>query len=315
MKKKAFTIPEILIFMTIVGVICVMMITIIRPNDKYYKYGYYNAYYVLATAGYNILEDAMDKKNSGSVDTYPVEDIAFPKEAKDLCKKLALNPDTSLSGPDEDYGYINTTTYNCKTQFIAKKNPTDSDFAKGKESFKSTNSMRFFIGAKDNTGAPFNIEVPDAINGGSVNILFYLIWVDLNGDRGPNTAKIANNGRLPDIVPFAMTTTGKLMPLGYPTVDKTYMVSRIKYPTDAKTDYSTVDNYYVSQMKAYGNKEYPSIDVMSIRSSWNTFTTGTDLKVSSKYVPKETAQDTHCVPGSETDPSPCYVVIEEMKAF
>ena len=315
MKKKAFTIPETLIFMTIVGVICVMMITIIRPNEKYYRYGYYNAYYVLATAGYNILEDARARRESDNPNVYPVEDRVFPQNAKEMCKKLALKPTVSASSSDEDYGYINATTYNCTSNFIAKKNPTDTDFEKGKESFKATNSMRFFIAAKNAMGEPFDISVHDQIGGGSIPVNFYVIWVDLNGDRGPNTANVANNGRMPDIVPFAMTTNGKLVPLGYPTIETTYLSARVKFPNDSREEFSTVDSFRNIQMKAYGDEEYPNLDMLSIRDSWNDFVSGTAMAVPTKYMPKPVAQDAKCTPASATEMSACRVEVEEVKAF
>ena len=61
---KAFSIPELLIVIGITGVICAMMLTVVKPTDKYLPYAYYNAYYTLATAAYNIKEDARDLQNT-----------------------------------------------------------------------------------------------------------------------------------------------------------------------------------------------------------------------------------------------------------
>lgn len=315
MKKKAFTIPETLIFMTIVGVICVMMMTIIKPNQKFYRFAYYNAYYVLATAGYNILEDARARRESDDPSRYPAADRIFPEDVKEMCKKLAQNPDMQAGTSDENYGYINATYYKCSSNFIAKKNALDSDFGKGKESFKATNSMRFFLAAKDALGNPFSMNVNDPIGGSAVPIEFYLIWVDLNGDRGPNTAKIASNGRLPDIVPFAMTTTGKVVPLGYPTVDTTYLSARVKFPNDSKDAFSQIDNFYNIQIKSYGDKEYPTLDVLSVRDTWKNFVSGTAMEVPAKYIPNTAAQDAKCTPASSAEMSACRVEVEEVKAM
>ena len=90
MNKNAFTIPELLIFLTIVGVISVFMLTIIKPGEKYLPYAYYNAYNTLSTAVFNIREDANDLNMSDTNNTEKPEDKVFPGANNDFTTSSAL---------------------------------------------------------------------------------------------------------------------------------------------------------------------------------------------------------------------------------
>lgn len=306
MNKRAFTIPEILIFMVIVGVICTLMMTIIKPNEKYYRYAYYNAYYVLNTAGYNIYQDALDKKDADKTgSTYQDTDKEFPQTSTALSKKLALS--TSSSSP-ADEGYINTTFINNDNN--VSKNPSASNLEKGKETFIATNSMRFFIAAQ-NDKKPFSISVKDSMTNQSINIKFFVIWVDLNGNRGPNTP-VRTNNKKPDIVPFIMTTTGKVIPIGYPTVDTTYLSTRLEYFSDTTSSHSQIDTFYNTRKKAFGNKQYPYSDTLSI--DFTDFVKNTNMAINTNDLPATTiSQDSNC---QSSDSVPyCKIYIEEFKAL
>ncbi len=311
MNKKAFTIPEILIFMTIVGVICVAMITIIKPNEKFYKYGYYKTYDVLATVAYNIKEDAIEKKDENDPTT-TAEDKKFPDNAKELCKKLASNPSAAPDSKDAEYGYINTSLYNCGNSFKnITKNGTNSEFSAANLAFKSTDSMNYYISA-DTAGKPFKVDVVDPLNGNiATPIEFFIVWVDLTGDRRPNTAQIGGNKRLPDVVPFVVTTGGKVLPIGIPTVELNYISARLMYPSETKSKYSPPTTYYQAQIMAYGNLEYPTTDVFSLRNSLTNFAKKTSMEIPAKLVPTVTNQDSECTPAATDSITACTITVEK----
>lgn len=314
--KKAFTIPELLIFLTIVGVISVMMFTIIKPNEKYLKYAYYNAYYVLATAGYNIKEDAYDIASTDETGTADVKDKYFPgtensglsgdDAAKELCKKLALDP-KATGEAESKYGYLNTTVYNCSGNFkTVAKSGADSEFVDSKMAFRATNSMRFFISPLQ------SFSVADALTGGNVEIKYYIIWVDLNGDRLPNTAKWKES-KPADIVPFVMTTSGTVLPVGYPTVDARYTTARIQFSQSGRLNYSPQSYPYLdAQIATYGGNEYPSHDLFSLNSSLREEMKGTAAEVKG-YTPSVTTADDECKVASASEPPLCTLVLDENK--
>jgi hypothetical protein len=316
MKKKAFTIPELLVFLTIVGVISVAMITIIKPNEKYLKYAYYNVYNVLATAAYNVIEDVNDARGEESdhPGTVSESDRYFPGiepgktdevYAKELCKKLAINPSST-----NKYGYINSTKYNCDSLKTVTTSPTDANFAdETNMAFMATNSMRFYITSLD------SITVHDPIRNSDTLLKYFVVWVDLNGTRGPNTAGWTE-GRAADIVPFVVTTSGQVLPIGNPTVDRRYLSARVQYPTGEKPPVSANRTYYESQIAAYGPgttaEEYPVNDLHSIRNSWNNKFTSGPIKLE-KIPSTTTALDTQCVKGTDDLITKCALMIETEK--
>ena len=249
--------------MTIVGVICVMMMTIIKPNERYIPYAYYSAYDALSTAVYNINQDAINNLTYGD-DTIPEDDKYFPgardsyeKAAplapKELCKKLANNPNE-----DDDYGYINTSEYYCSDKAFGS-NPEQYPKA---YNFRATNSMKFWI-----SGLRQETIMNSLTNEEEKDTRLFIVWVDLNGDRKPNTTK-STASRPADIVPFLIFTNGNVVPIGNPISDTRYMTARIKYP-GAVTKYSTASySFAEAQLRAYGRgKEFPSYDTNSIHQS------------------------------------------------
>lgn len=301
--KRAFSLPELLIFMTIVGVISVFMITIIKPNDKALKYQYYNAYNTLRTAGYNINQDAIDAVESGD-SSYTAVDKRFPINAKELCTKLAVNRNSDPTKSDGKYGYINTAVYNCNAGPTVPKSGTPSSFTDEKMAFQSSNSMKFYITERS------TYNVTNSL-GGSVSVTYFLVWVDLNGNRGPNTTDW-KEGKAADIVPFLMTDNGNVVPLGNPIKDMKYLEARVQFVTDEKTYYSEPMTFYQAQMTAYGTKQYPSVDMNSVRASWKTLFSGT--AAAPKTYPSEKSQDSQCT-AATGDITPCSVEIEEQRGM
>ncbi len=299
MSKKAFTIPELMIFMVIVGVISVCMMTIIKPNEKALKYQYYNAYNTLKTATYNVMQDAMDASDSDQ--SYSETDKKFPETAKELCKKLAVNRDTN-----DNYGYINTAKYNCISGPTVSKSAKDkNDFTDAKMAFQSSNSMKYYITQKD------SYSFPDEL-GANFEMDYFVVWVDLNGNKGPNTAEI-KKGRLPDIVPFVITSNGNVIPVGIPTTDRRYLQATVTFVSDDNEEsYSDPMNFYSAQVTAFGSKEYPSSDFNSIRDSWDKVFQGTAIVPTT--FPKDVSQSSKCRVNAGDVPN-CLLEIVEEKGF
>lgn len=314
-KKNAFTIPELLIFLTIVGVVSVMMMTIIKPGEKYLPYAYYNAYYALSTAAFNVKEDANDNNMSGDA-TISENDKYFPGalknpstdgevSARELCKKLANKP--NANDDEDEYGYINTSEYACTnfTSFASDGNFYDT----ATPAFRATNSMKYYIGKLA------KINVPNAMESDTnYEIKYYVVWVDLNGDRRPNTSEWAKN-KATDIVPFVVTTSGKVIPIGGPTIDTRYTTVRLSYPSDSSLKYSPRSvNFLEGQISAYNNKEFPAYDQLSIsKTLYDKFKSKTAYKNTAEaisLIKSKAKLDDRCKFNTGDAPA-CTVLIDE----
>lgn len=145
--KKAFTIPEILIVLAIVGVIVVLMLTMVKPDSNLLNLQYMKAYNTLSVAAYNVYDDAFKNNNS---DMY--------KDDR-LCTALTA--------------YINTAKDStCDADYVAIKDQSITD---AQIKFVSSNDMRFYM-----TKA---FKLTDAVD----EKMHRVIWVDINGSRPPNT--------------------------------------------------------------------------------------------------------------------------------
>ena len=330
LKINAFTIPELLIFLTIVGVISVFMMTIIKPGEKYLPYAYYTVYNALAEAAFNIKQDALDTSSGDKNGTAKPEDKVFPgvkadannkteaqAAARELCKKLAIDPD---SDPDNaasgfQYGYINTTEYFCSAAnfkpLSLSSNVTENDL-NTKMAFRGTNSMRFYISEMG------SISVPDNMNGGTPQtIKYFVVWVDLNGDRRPNITAWTEK-KPADIIPFIITTSGTVIPAGAPILDPRYTTVRIQYPSGSNLKYSVESLTFLdAQVRAYDKREFPSYELYSISNS--RYTDGTNGKVlytSEEFDTKRTAiingskVDDHCKVDNG-EPPQCTLILDE----
>lgn len=314
---KAFSIPELLFIIVITGVICTMMLTIVKPTDKYIPYAYYNAYYTLATAAYNIKEDARDLENAEGVadvdKTFPGEiaNVDNTTAAKELCRKLATNPNPA-NEKENQLGYLNTTVYNCGTNFkTVAITGSDSQFKKENMAFRSSNSMRYFISPMQ------KVTVQDPLNGNvNVELKYFLVWVDLNAERGPNTATWnSSKKKAIDIVPFIVLTDGTVLPTGFPTTDSRYLTAHVQYSASNAEQFSQSPMpYYDAIIAAFNKKEYPVHDVYSLFFSFQKALKGSAAEIKS-YTPSVKGFDTNCTIESVNDAPSCTIVIDEKKKF
>ncbi len=264
--KLAFSLAEILITISIAGFISVLAMTLIRPNDKTLIYQYYNAYNALRTAAYNIQQDVIDANYSRDTSYQSVE-RRFAYTAQELCQKLAINPNIKdgTNSPENEYkkrlGYINTTKYNCLDYKGYKNTTFDTSWLDNTNyslAFQASNSMLYYISEL----AIFKIE--DNLNNLIINKAGFIVLVDVNGMRKPNTI-VPRKGNSADIVPFVVLTSGQVIPIGIPTVDKKYLKAKVKIYTQSGEKWlSDSFSYKDAQIIAFGNKQYPQDDLSSV---------------------------------------------------
>lgn len=191
--KQAVTLVEVLVTMGIIGIIAIFALTIIKPYEKTYKYLYIRIFNQLETAVYN----SMLTRSS------------FPATSNAFCSMLTE--------------YLNTAENNCNDA---------ADLAKYAETFPEeqiklvlSNGMHIWIGS--NSGAPFVKN--QTIAGTTYPMKFYMVYVDITGNKPPNRVEWSAGGKLADIVAFAVTEASVVIPLGPPEVDTRYMTARAIY--------------------------------------------------------------------------------------
>lgn len=235
--KKAMTLAEVLFVFIIIGIIATIAIVTVKPWDKACKYAYSRMYHSLRLAFYNAM----------------LTQAEFPTTSTKFCEILA----------DKELGYINTSTdgENCSASRDLTNNPRL--FPDEKVQIMASNGNKIWIGS--NAGAPF-IHTEQESSGVTSKTKYYLVYVDINGDKGPNTAMWSEK-KLSDIVAFAVTDGLTVIPLGHPEVDNRYINAHIVYPqiNEDEPDGRVSDDmtYYEAKRKAWGNN-VDSSDNMSL---------------------------------------------------
>lgn len=241
--RKAFTLGEILFVFVIIGIIASIGIATVKPWEKAYKHAYIKIFNALSVAIYNHMATV-----SGT--------DSFPSTPKDFCNALISYINTANNAKnDPDNNACNLT--GDKNDFL-DNNPTLEDFQGGKNpKIKLSNGAWLWIGAND--GKPFSYT--QAIGDDTDTIQYYIVYADLNGDRGPNDTQY--NKRLPDIVAFAVTDAFVVVPFGYPKVDQRYLSTHIIYPVTEDDEQKYIDmgghpsdsmTYYEALTEAYSKK-------------------------------------------------------------
>ncbi len=235
--KKAMTLAELLFVFVIIGILATIAITTIKPWDKACKYAYSRMYHSIRLAFYNAM----------------LTQAAFPDTSTKFCELLA----------DKELGYINTSEdgEQCSKSRDLTNNP--KVFPDDKIQITASNGVKIWIGS--NSGAPFQHSEVES-SGITSTTKYYLVYVDINGDKGPNTAMWSEK-KLSDIVAFAVTDGLTVIPLGHPEVDNRYINAHVVYPQVNEEDVdgrlSDDMTYYQAKKKAWGNN-VDSSDNMSL---------------------------------------------------
>lgn len=257
--KKAFTLGEVLIVFIIIGIIAGLSLITVKPWEKQYKMFYQRMYHSIQLAVYNhMLESQSD-------------DDAFPATGKDLCKVLLEYINTSN----------NAQAASCDTMTNVNNKPDAAKFAATAPAIQASNGTKIWIGS--DAGEPFTLNqtiyAKRTLKSGTVKderttdtVRYYFVYVDINGDRSPNTP-VWSDSRMADIVGFIVTDTFEVIPIGYPQVDIRYLSAHVVYPP-LEIEYSVTDTisknvdeevsdpmtYYEAKVKAYGQRKHTEDD-------------------------------------------------------
>jgi prepilin-type N-terminal cleavage/methylation domain-containing protein len=228
--KQAFALSELIVVMFIIGVIAAISLSINKPYDRKITLLYNKALNAVTIAAYNVSRDLAGN--------------TFPDTPDGLCEKLA----NTFSG------YINTNSVSCNSNAVSRM---ANDFPATAIQFITINGMYAYISDRVTKTVTFN--------GSTYDIPYRIVFFDLNGDKGPNTAQYAAD-KLPDIVGFIVTDDGDVVPIGYPEIDTRYISARIHLPDQlgVADRYSNTMTYFNAKSSAWGNSfhidEIKSID-------------------------------------------------------
>lgn len=247
-KKRGFSLVELLIIFVIIGIVFFFVMHTLNNRTNQYGTPYYVVYNALKKAAYNVLAD---------MDHYPPR--AFPANPQAMCERLTE--------------FINFSEKTCNSNAVNNNATNITDTGKNSTlQFRASNGTKFYISSiKD---ASVCSELDSSSNCSAYEtVKYFIVYVDLNGDNHPNKLDriFHKNGSnfeyddlvLPDIVPFAVTTRGEVVPMGYPVIEKSYLTSRVKYPADLNNlddkNYSDSITFYEAFHRAWGNRDFYTI--------------------------------------------------------
>ena len=251
MKKfKAFTLAEILIVFVIIGIIATVGVNTVKPWEKALKYSYSRIYNALALATYNAVVNG------------PRAEHSFPDGL--------AGSTTENQGPEkfcQDLAYfMNNVETHCGNPPITKAEGNYKVFDTTTPHIILSNGVKLWIGAPNSNHAYIQ-EIPLDNNKNSLKdtIIYYIVYADLTGDRKPNSP-IWSERKAADVVAFAVTNHFVVVPLGYPVVDKRYLVAHVmrpisneetgddeEIPTDPMSFYEAATYAYGKYMKSQGD--------------------------------------------------------------
>ena len=231
--KFAYSMFELLIVFTLISFLIIYELIIV--NRKMNEYGgvYYNAYNTLRKVTYNIFIDTYCPSNSVQPEPGADPDYdctkgarAFPKDVTELCKRYT----EYLNVPNG----ANFCTEKKEAQGHGNINEKADNISEDTLKFKTTNTFRFYIsGTGSNNESPYEYTA----NGSNDKVEYFIMYVDLNGSKAPNRVdKEVGNKVLPDIVPFAITRKGEVIPMGFPVYSTSYITAKVRYPDEAASD-------------------------------------------------------------------------------
>ena len=258
--KKAFTLAEALIVFIIIGIVASVGVSTVKPWEKAYKYAYSRMYNALSVTMFNYMT------------TQAVSDAdAFPANSGELCcalieymntagNKVYAGGSIKQDACDKLNGKFNPGNLHTCSKADLAKDPTPDKFETdniGIKMLKFSNSSYMWFAS--NNKLPFTATFPDSL-GTETTFKYYIVFVDLNGNRRPNTPQWTNNIS-PDIVAFAITDKYYILPLGYPQFDTKYLSAHVMYPAINDTEDGNSDDtetlsdamtFYEARVRAYG---------------------------------------------------------------
>lgn len=245
--KRAFTVVELLVTFGIISIL--MVLSYHTANERFTDFftRYYTAFDALNKAVYNTYTDTYcrvqgvseDGKRDCSRDNTAGTDYIktgrpFPDTPEKLCKRLSE--------------YLNVTKNStCKTASISDNGDNFNDSTL---QFTLSNGFRFYFSGKKSAVVNHGGKKPK-------NVDFFIVYVDLNGKGEPNRVTLPH----PDTVPFIITFTGDVIPVGYPVHDKSYASARIVDGLGKETKSFTIDE---ARQLAFGNVPYTDMPITMI---------------------------------------------------
>lgn len=255
-KKLGFTLGELLVVIGIIGILTALAVTTIKPAEKKaVKYLYMNAYNSLSKAYYNAVLKGYNPFTELEFDGItPEHTDSSDSGAEILCRGLTfwINTDTNKKNAERDY------SESCSASKITSE--LGDEFLDENVQFTATNGMKFYIS---------KMLGDDAFK-------FYLVFVDVNGTRPPNSVEYTFKGgktaddyddsdpdsaekkardlKEPDIYAFAILDTGRVCPIGIPEYDSNIMTARFGYfDSDGEPLYTKRSlAYYQAKGAAWG---------------------------------------------------------------
>lgn len=271
--KKGVSLAELLIVFIIIGIIASLALVTIKPYEKTFKWLYVRIYHALETATYN----SMMKRTS------------FPTSSTAFCNMLLE--------------YINSSFNNCAARDL---NISSITFPEADIKIITTNGMRLWIGS--NGGAPY----AHSKSGVTTNMNYYIVYVDINGTRGPNSTEWVSDGKLTDIVAFVVTEGSVVVPVGPPEIDTRYMFASAIYPPDDERrpegTRSVPMSYNAAKNVAWGTSKSDA-EIMTL-DFYKDFPANSPFRVDPYPTPPPVNTGAGCTSVANTI-SPCYVKVED----
>ena len=258
--KSGFTLGEVLTVMAIVGIVSVLALTTTKPvHKKAVKYLYANAYNSLEKAYYNSLKLGYNPFTEEEFEELtPEHTETADSGAEILCRGLTtyINTGTNVKTADRDYS--STCSSSKLTDELA------DSFIDENVQFTANNGMKFYISKRLG-------DVDDP-----AGFYFYLVFVDINGNKKPNSFEFTYRGNKtlkdynlskeedikkeredriePDIFAFAIIDSGRVVPLGIPEYDKNIATARLAYfDSEGDPQYASKSvAYYQAKGAAWG---------------------------------------------------------------
>jgi len=218
-KKYGFSMVELSIVMVFIGFLTIAGLVTLNTKLNEYSSPYFNVYNALKKASYNVLADIYCPDSESTDDECKLGPREFPKTSDKLCERLSE--------------FINTAEKNCKDTSL-DVNDLANNLDPNKPRFVSTNSYRFYFSDLKKTHA-------QDLNGNEQELEYFVVYVDLNGRKKPNRLHCEGSMYLPDIIPFAITRRGEVIPMGFPVYSKTYLSAKIKYPNKIDANGNMID--------------------------------------------------------------------------